>query len=102
MNVNGSYIALPPSRAFQDAQGRSAPVREQTPEQRPNTSTSVEFDAESIVRRGSELAENRVQRIGDVDSAPLRTRQALDAYQQTQVATQAFTEGELVGVDLFV
>jgi len=48
------------------------------------------------------LQAERVQRVNSLASAPLKTQNAVNSYQQTIEATQKFEQGELVGIDLFV
>ncbi len=69
--------------------------------QRPSNNGSTDIDQASIEQRGKEIEQSRVQRLNDIESAPLRTQQALDSYQQTELAAQQYEFGELVGVDLF-
>jgi len=71
--------------------------------QRPSDNASADIDAEALERKGQEIQQSRVQRLNDIESAPLKTQQALSAYQDTALATQPENGfGELVGVDLFV
>jgi len=70
--------------------------------QRPSNNASSDIDSEAIARKGRALQADRVEKLNDLDSLPLRTRQALDSYQQTESAAQQFEQGELVGVDLFI
>jgi len=69
---------------------------------RRSANASVDIDQDEIQRRGEALQATRVQRLNDIESAPLKTQQALNSYQQTEVSAQEFEQGELVGVDLFV
>ena len=82
-------------QARPEQQGRTA-----APE-RPSANASTDIDQEQIELRGQEIQASRVQRLNDIESAPLRTQQAIDAYQQTELASQNNEFGELVGVDLF-
>lgn len=69
--------------------------------ERASANGSREIDSDEIERRGELAQENRVQRLNDIESAPLQVQQALNSYQQTEQAAQEFELGELVGVDLF-
>lgn len=69
---------------------------------RPSSNGSTDIDSDAIAARGEELQNARVQRLNDIESAPLRTQQALNAYQQTETAASEYQFGELIGVDLFV
>ena len=84
--------------------------REAVPEQtqrvaapvRVSSNGSTDIDTDELQRRSEQLQQSRVQRLNDIESAPLSTQQALNIYQETNQAGEAFEFGELVGVDLFV
>jgi len=59
-------------------------------------------DQEALARKSNALQVGRVERLNSLDSAPLKTQQALNSYEQTITAAQAYEGGELVGIDLFV
>ena len=63
---------------------------------------ATDIDTDELQRRSEQLQQSRVQRLNDIESAPLSTQQALNIYQETNQAGEAFEFGELVGVDLFV
>ena len=69
---------------------------------RPSANGSTEIDQDELARAGEALQAARVQRLSDIESAPLKTQQALNSYQQTEAAAQSLEFGELVGIDLFV
>jgi len=67
-----------------------------------DATTSQNVDSSTIKRRAELLQAERVQRVNSLASAPLKTQNAVNSYQQTIEATQKFEQGELVGIDLFV
>lgn len=69
---------------------------------RPSDATTQNIDSNAIKRRAELLQADRVQRVNTLESAPLKTQNAVNSYQQTIEATKNFEQGELVGVDLFV
>jgi len=102
MDISNSIVTANNARLFQEnRQIKPEQDRRLDTNDRPSANRSSDIDSEAIARRGSELQAGRVQKVNDLESAPLRTRQALDSYQQTVVAAQQFEQGELVGVDLF-
>ena len=68
---------------------------------RPSANGSTEIDSDELARRGTEVQASRVQKLNNLEGAPLRTQQALNSYQQTLLAAQQFEQGQLVGIDLF-
>ncbi|TNC81335.1 MAG: hypothetical protein C9356_09545 [Oleiphilus sp.] len=85
------------------AERQSRPERQSrvdSPERR-SANASVEIDQQQLESRGQALQASRVERLNDIESAPLKTQQALNTYQQTELASEQFEFGELVGVDLF-
>lgn len=68
---------------------------------RRSANASIDIDPEQLQRRAEANFNSRVQRLNDIESAPLKTQQALNSYQQTLSAAQALEYGELVGVDVF-
>ena len=106
MQVNNGLIAervgTSLNSAIQsDRQARPEQLGRVESPQRRSSNGSTEIDQAAIEQRGKQVEENRVQRLNDIESAPLRTQQALDSYQQTELAAQQYEFGELVGVDLF-
>ena len=105
MDISNSYIAAPVvsegvKRATQErpiVKENSAPAQERQAEQVRNLAAPAELE-----RKSNELQLNKVQRLNSLDSAPLRTQQAVNTYEQTLEAGRAYEEGELVGIDLFV
>lgn len=67
-----------------------------------DAAASQSIDSSAIKRRAELLQADRVQRVNTLDSAPLRTQNAVQSYQQTIEATQTLEQGELVGIDIFV
>lgn len=102
MDISNSIVSTSVARSFQENRQARADqaIRVEAPA-RPSSILADSFDAEQLARRGSDLAENRIQRLNASESAPFRARQALDTYQQTQDSSQAYEQGELVGIDLF-
>ncbi len=103
MDVKNALVTTTFPRSFQENRQLKPEqdARAESP-QRPGLGSAPDFDSEAIARRGQEIQAERVERLNDTESVPLRTRQALDSYQGTQLASQQFETGELVGVDLFV
>ncbi len=103
MDVSNSIVSanfarsLQENRSIKPEQESRADVRE-----RPSANRSSDIDADGIAERGRQVQAERVQRVGDLESVPLRTRQALSSYEQTAQSAIGANEGELVGVDLFV
>lgn len=85
-----------------DAQARPETNNRVEAPSRPSANRSTAIDQDEILRAAEAIQSSRVQRLNDIESAPLRTQQALNSYQQTETAAQAYEFGELVGVDLFV
>lgn len=83
-----------PNQTEQDTRAQAA--------SRPSANGSTEIDQEALQRRGQELEVSRVQRLNDIESAPLRTQQALSSYQETLQSGQEQEFGELVGVDILI
>lgn len=106
MDISNSYIATPlvpeglkkPSQEQVNA-AKEVPSRrdEQSVEQPRRLAPPADLE-----RKSNELQLSRVQRLESLDSAPLKTQQAVNTYQQTIEAGRAYEEGELVGIDLFV
>lgn len=69
---------------------------------RSSANGSTGIDPDELARASEALQAARVQRLNDIESAPLKTQQALNSYQQTEEATQSSEFGELVGIDLYV
>jgi len=59
-------------------------------------------DPELLEKVSNEKQENRIQRDNAIESASLRTQQAVNSYQSTIDAAQEFEQGELVGIDLYI
>jgi len=60
-----------------------------------------EVDQDALAAQSEIRQEQRVQRLNTLESAPLRTQQAISTYQSTEQAFQSSEQGELVGIDLF-
>ena len=109
MQVFNNPVATNTGRLVNNVASASQDAREAKPDQNERTLTPVRassngsttIDSDELQRRGEQLQQTRVQRLNDIESAPLSTQQALNSYQQTLEAGEAFEFGELVGVDLF-
>ena len=55
-----------------------------------------------LASKNNEIQQNRVQRLNSLESAPIKTQQAFNRYQQTIDAGTNSDQGQLVGIDLFV
>jgi len=55
-----------------------------------------------LANKSREIQQDRVQRVNSLESAPIKTQQAFNRYQQTIDAGTNSDQGQLVGIDLFV
>lgn len=102
MEISNAIVTTNQARSFQENR-QIKPEQDQRLEtnERRSANRSSDIDSDEITRRGTQIQSERVQKVNDLESAPLRTRQALSSYQQTVEAAQQFEQGELVGLDLF-
>ncbi|MFT7373647.1 MAG: hypothetical protein ACI9T9_002347 [Oleiphilaceae bacterium] len=105
MDISQSLVNYRPSSPLQtNRQVNPEPAGQQANQStRPSDAVaSQNIDSSAIKRRAELLQADRVQRVNDLESAPLKIQNAVNSYQQTIEATKNFEQGELVGVDLFV
>jgi hypothetical protein len=106
MELSNSLVSVPlvpdkPKNSTQENSVQKANTSDRSLDARPQAPRRIAAP-EDLERKSNEIQQNRVQRIDTLDSAPLRTQQALSIYQQTEEAGRAYVEGELVGLDMFV
>jgi len=105
MDISHSLVNSRLSSPFQTNRQLSpeSAGRKESQTTRPSDATTNQnIDSSTIKRRAELLQAERVQRVNSLASAPLKTQNAVNSYQQTIEATQKFEQGELVGIDLFV
>ncbi len=111
MDVSGSLISTginfpaikqaTPEKNLMRGPGQAAPEYHPNGATNRNESRST-LNTADLMRKVEAIQSTRVQKDSAYETASFKGQQAITSYQQTQNYSQAFDEGELVGIDLYV
>lgn len=102
INRHQSYIPNPQrTPAQRGAQPLVQPLRERDVRSQQDAPKLL-ASPEALAEKSREAQALRVQRVNNSEFLPLSSQKALQEYQTTQQFSASPSEGELVGIDLFV
>ncbi len=112
MDINSSFIPVnvarpsPEGGAVRNNQAKTDALNvDNASVRKPERVNRETVDPDELQRRVEQKQASQaveVSRFQSPDSFPVKNQQAINSYQQTELASQEFDGGVLVGIDLFI
>ena len=99
MDINSSFIPANVNRPLTER------ANTQSPPNKPERANRETVDPDELQRRVEQKQASQaieVSRFQSPESFPVKTQQAINSYHQTELASQEFDGGVLVGIDLYI